>query len=331
MKKTILYIIISLFLAVCLFACGTSVDRSEEDKEKITIVTTIFPEYDWVMNILGDNPSGTEVVLLLDSGIDLHSFQPTADDILTISDCDLFICIGGESDEWVNDVLNETENTDMIVIRLLDALGDYAKEEEIVEGMQTEEHDHEDEDEHEEEETEYDEHVWLSPKKAVLLVNCISEAVQKIDAGNAGFYRENTRKYVDELNRLDARFREVVSDAPVKIVLFGDRFPFRYLTDDYGLDYYAAFVGCSAESEASFETITFLAKKVDEYSLPAVLTIEGKDHRIAETIVRNTLTKDRKILTMDSMQSTTSNDIENGTTYISVMEKNLNVLKEALN
>lgn len=319
--------------------------------DTMSIVTTIFPEYDWVMNVLGDNTSNAEVTMLLDNGVDLHSYQPTADDILKISTCDLFIYVGGESDEWVEDALLEATNKDMVVIDLLDVLGESVKEEEVVEGMQEEdEHDHDedsdhdedadhDEDtdhdeesghEHEEGEVEYDEHVWLSLKNASVLVQSIADALETIDPDNADTYKTNASTYIDSLNALDARYEEAVNSATYNTVLFGDRFPFRYLVDDYGLDYYAAFVGCSAETEASFETITFLSQKVDELGLPAVLTIEGNDHRIAETIVGNTSSGDQQILTMDSMQSTTSKDVENGASYLSIMEDNLDVLTKAL-
>ena len=323
--------------AGCFTACSVN-KVAAKTHDSINIVTTIFPEYDWIMNVLGTNPASADVTLLLDNGVDLHSFQPTADDILKVSTCDLFVYVGGEFDEWVDDVLKEAENKDMIVINLMDVLGDSVKEEEVVEGME-EEHDHDhDEDhdhdheehEHHHDEIEYDEHVWLSLRNASVLVESISDAMQKIDAGNAETYKANAASYIEKLKALDDEYKTVTEASSCKTLLFGDRFPFRYMVDDYGLDYYAAFVGCSAESEASFETITFLSKKVDELSLPAVLTIEGKNHRIAETIVENTETKDQVILTLDSMQSTTMNDIKNGTTYISVMESNLAVLKEAL-
>ena len=318
MKNRIIILLAAALTAVCLTACNSvsSVDSAQSNKLKI--VTTIFPEYDWVMNILGDNPAGAEVTMLLDNGVDLHSFQPTADDIMKISTCDVFIYVGGESDEWVEDALKEASNKDMAVINLLDVLGDSVKEEEIVEGMQ-------------EKETEYDEHVWLSLRNAAILTEDISEKIRDLDPDNVEVYENNTKAYIERLNGLDSQYKDVVSSSSVKTILFGDRFPFRYLTDDYGLTYYAAFVGCSAETEASFETITFLSNKVDELSLHAVMTIEGTDHRIAETIVDSTKSKDQKILTMDSMQSTTSKDVANGTTYYSVMENNLTVLKEALN
>lgn len=327
MKKYISILIAAIMMVSCLSACGTSTTAEAAGKDKIQIVTTIFPEYDWVKNILGENPAGAEVTMLLDNGVDLHSYQPTADDIMKISTCDMFIYVGGESDEWVEDALKEATNKNMSVINLLDVLGDSVKEEEVVEGMQGEE---EEEEEHEEEEAEYDEHVWLSLKNAAVLTEAVSKELQKIDASNAEVYKANADSYINKLNELDKKYQDAVSEAPVKTLVFGDRFPFRYLTDDYGISYYAAFVGCSAETEASFETITFLANKVDELSLHAVMTIEGQDHRIAETVVENTSGKDQKILTMDSMQSTTSKDVESGTSYYSVMEDNLSVLKEAL-
>ena len=342
MKKYIFALIAVLVMAVSITACNKNNENSSKksagDSKKLQIVTTIFPEYDWVMNILGKNPAGIEVTMLLDKGVDLHSFQPTMDDFVKISTCDMFIYVGGESDEWVEDALKGAENKNMIVVNLLEVLGDSVKEEEIVEGMQEEEHDHHhedgDEDDHdhdyEDEEKEYDEHVWLSLKNAIALTDHIAKELEKIDSENAEYYKTNTMAYTEKMKELDKKYQETVSASSVKTLLFGDRFPFRYMVDDYGLTYYAAFVGCSAESEASFETITFLSGKVDELSLRAVMTIEGADHRIAETIVKNTGSKDQKILSLDSMQSVTAKDVENGTTYLSIMEKNLDTLKEAL-
>lgn len=291
-------------------------------EEKIRIVTTIFPEYDWVREILGDKADSAEITMLLDNGVDLHSYQPTADDLIKLSDCDLFVYVGGESDGWVEDALKSAASKDRKVIHLLEILGDSVKEEETVEGMQEEEED--------QEEKEYDEHVWLSLKNAKTLVGAISAALQELDPGNKDTYATNAAAYIEKLSALDGEYQAAVDAATYKTLLFGDRFPFRYLVDDYGLSYYAAFAGCSAESEASFETVSFLARKVDEGKLPCVLTIEGKNHKIAETIVQNTAGKNQKILTMDSMQSTTSQDAARGRTYLSLMAKNLDVLKEAL-
>ena len=299
---------------------------SQSGSKPLKIVTTIFPEYDWVREILGDKADHAEVTMLLDNGVDLHSYQPTADDIIKISDCDLFIYVGGESDGWVEDTLKEAANKDMQVINLLDVLGEQVKEEEVVEGMEAEEEESEDEDE-----PEYDEHVWLSLKNTETLCNAITDTLEEIDPANKDAYAANAASYLEKLAALDGEYQTVVDHATRKTVLFGDRFPFRYLVDDYGLSYYAAFAGCSAETEASFETISFLAGKVDELGLPCVLTIEGAQHKIAETIVQNSAAKNQSILTLDSMQSTTSADAANGTTYLSVMESNLDVLKQALN
>ena len=331
--KKITALLLALFMLVgALAGCGKQNDTNKTDK--LSIVTTIFPEYDWVREILGDKADNAEITMLLDNGVDLHSYQPTADDIVKISDCDLFIYVGGESDGWVEDALRNAANRNMKVINLLEVLGDSVKTEEIVEGMQ-EEHEHEDAhahddaEEHEHEE-EADEHVWLSLKNAKMLVRVISKALQELDPDNKDIYAANADAYVKKLSALDADYQAAVDAASNKTILFGDRFPFRYLVDDYGLRYYAAFVGCSTETEAGFETISFLAKRVDEWKLPCVLTIEGAQHKIAETVVRNTTAKNQRVLTMDSMQSTTSKDVKNGTTYLSVMEKNLSVLKEAL-
>ena len=331
MKKTTALVLALLMMMTGLVGCGKKNDTDTADKtDKLKVVTTIFPEYDWVKEILGDKAGDAEITMLLDDGVDLHSYQPTADDIDKIADCDLFIYVGGESDDWVKDALKNSTNKDMKVINLLDVLKDSIKTEETKPGMEAEE-EHEDGEDDEHEEKEYDEHVWLSLKNAKPLVEKISEDVQELDPENKEIYASNTKAYVKKLSDLDDKYRETVDTAKRKTVLFGDRFPFRYLTDDYGLNYYAAFVGCSAETEASFKTVSFLAKKVDELKLPCVLTIEGNKHKIAETIVKNTAEKNRKVLTMDSMQSTTSKDVGNGATYLSIMEKNLSVLKKALN
>lgn len=349
MKKFISILVAAVMAASCLSACGqvnsaaleteqsvsdTNLSTSEESQsendnnktEKLKIVTTIFPEYDWVRQIAGDKVSDMDITMLLDNGVDMHSYQPTADDIMKISDCDLFIYVGGESDEWVNDALKEAVNKDMQVIDLLDVLGEQVKMEELVEGMQDAEH----EEEEEHEEKEYDEHVWLSLKNAETLCDAIAEALGNADPDNKAVYDTNKAAYIDQLVSLDNQYREVVDQASMKTLLFGDRFPFRYMVDDYGLSYYAAFAGCSAESEASFETISFLAKKIDELGLKYVMTIEKSDQKIAKTIIENTQNKDQSILTLDSMQSTTSADVANGMTYLSIMEGNLNILKEAL-
>lgn len=320
--KKILALLLALWIpAAVLSGCVPQDDSAASNK--LNIVTTIFPAYDWVREILGDETDRAEITMLLDSGVDLHSYQPTVDDIVKISDCDLFLYVGGESDGWVDDALKNAPNKERKVIRLLDVLGDSAKAEETVAGMQEEEHDHE-------EEAEYDEHIWLSLKNAQVLVAAISEALQESDPARKDTYAANAAAYVEKLSALDGEYRAAVDNGKYKTLLFGDRFPFRYLADDYGLDYYAAFPGCSAETEASFETVSFLAGKMDALGLPCVLTIESTQHKIAETIVQNTAQKNQQILTMDSMQAVTANDAASGVSYLSIMEKNLSVLKKAL-
>ena len=332
MKKYISILLAAVMAVCCLSACGqnnsnTNTQAKDNNDKQVKVVTTVFPEYDWVKEIAGDEVSNMDLTMLLDNGVDLHSYQPTADDIMKISDCDLFIYVGGESDAWVEDALKEAVNKDMKVINLLDVLGSSVKEEEVVEGMEAEE---EEEKDGAEEEPEYDEHVWLSLRNAKVLCKAIADDLAEIDTENANTYQENEKAYADKLDELDKKYQETVDSASQKTLLFGDRFPFRYMVDDYGLNYYAAFVGCSAETEASFETITFLAGKTDELGLKNIMTIEKSDQKIAKTIIENTKEKNQGILTLDSMQSTTSDDVKKGATYFSIMENNLNVLQEAL-
>ena len=322
MKRTITILLAAVLLLGLLAGCSASAGG-----EKLSIVTTIFPEYDWVMNILGDQADQADVTLLLDNGTDLHSYQPTADDIITIATCDVFIYVGGESDAWVDDALKEATNPDMVVIDLMDVLGDAAKEEEIVEGMQGEEEESEAE---EGEGPEYDEHVWLSLKNAQIIVNAITEKLAAVDPENADAYRTNADAYCEKLAALDAQYAEAVAAGTQDTILVPDRFPFRYLTDDYDLNYYAAFVGCSAETEASFETLVFLSEKLDALQLPAVIVTESSDQKLAKTVIAQGETQSAEILVLDSMQSVAAQDVENGTTYLGIMEQNLSVLKQAL-
>ncbi len=319
MKKLLCLCLILFLLSGCLSSCGKPAAQEAPHEDSLLIVASIFPEYDWLRVILGDD-SEAELIWLADNGVDLHSFQPTAEDIRRIADCDLFVCVGGESDQWVEEALREATNPDMQVLRLLELLGDAVREEERSEGMQ----------DSGEEETAPDEHVWLSLRNASLCCGAFAETLSALDPENASIYTANAAAYQEELEELDRQYQEAVGQGSVKTLLFGDRFPFLYLTEDYDLDYYAAFAGCAAETEASFGTITFLAGKVDELSLPCVLTIEGSVHRIAETIVENTERKDLPILTLNSLQSVTREDMENGDSYLSLMQDNLEVLRQAL-
>lgn len=327
------------------------------NSNKISIVCTSFPQYDWVKNILGEEAERFDVTLLLDNGVDMHSYQPTVKDIATAGSSDLFIYVGGESDTWVADALKEAKNKDLKAINLMETLGNSIKEEEIIEGMQEEReflgHSHErsskekqeqtQKENHEnsqkingqkeavDEEPEYDEHIWLSIRNVEIMVKNIEKAIEQLDSDNAKVYQTNAENYIKKLNTLDKQYANTIQNAKYKAVLFGDRFPFRYMADDYDLKYYAAFAGCSAETMAGFETVTFLAKKADELQLPVILTIENSDGRIAEAIKSNTTKKNQKILTMNSLQSVTKEQLADGITYLQVMQENLSVLSEALN
>lgn len=319
-----IFFLMTAAIALLSFSSCKSKNQTENisQNSKKLIVCTIFPQYDWCREILGSKADSFNLVLLLDKGTDLHSFQPTFADIAKVSSSDLFVYIGGESDNWVSDALKEAKNKNLAALNLMETLGNDVKEEELVEGMQGESK--------EDDETEYDEHIWLSLKNAKKLTSALCAEIQKLDPQNANLYAENAKNYIAKLDLLDKNYEEAVSSSAEKTILVADRFPFRYLADDYGLKYYAAFLGCSAESEASFETIIFLAKKVDELSLGAVLTIENSDKKIARTIVENSKSKSAKILELDSLQSVTGKDIKNGKTYLSTMEENLKVLKDAL-
>ena len=327
------------------------------NSNKISIVCTTFPQYDWVKNILGEEAERFNVTLLLDNGVDMHSYQPAVKDIATAGSSDLFIYVGGESDAWVEDALKEAKNKDLKAINLMETLDNFVKEEEVVEGMQEEReslgHSHEksskekqeqtQKESHEnsqeingqkeaaDEEPEYDEHIWLSIRNAEIMVKNIEKAIEQLDSDNAKVYQTNAENYIKKLDTLDKQYANTIQNAKYKAILFGDRFPFRYMADDYDLKYYAAFAGCSAETMAGFETVTFLAKKADELRLPVILTIENSDGRIAEAVKSNTTKKNQKILAMNSLQSVTKEQIADGITYLQVMQENLSVLSEALN
>lgn len=327
------------------------------NSKKISIVCTTFPQYDWVKNILGKEAECFNVTLLLDNGVDMHSYQPTVKDIAIAGSADLFIYVGGESDTWVADALKEAKNKDLKAINLMDALGNSVKEEEIVEGMQEKKgflgHSHEESSKEDSEKSqkknhkkpqkeqgqketvdekpEYDEHIWLSVRNAEIMVKNIEKAIEQLDSDNAKVYQTNTENYIKKLNTLDRQYAKTIQNAKYKAILFGDRFPFRYMADDYDLKYYAAFVGCSAETMAGFETVTFLANKADELKLPVILTIENSDGRIADAIKSNTTKKNQRIMAMNSLQSVTKEQLADGITYLQVMQENLSVLWEALN
>lgn len=330
MKHRITALILTLILLSALFtACAAdgstnATTRPDVKAKELSVVATIFPAYDWARQIIGENSDHIALTLLLDKGTDFHNYQPTVEDIYKISTCDLFLYVGGESDSWVPDALAQASNKDVRVVCLLDALGSAAKEEEALEGMEAEE-------EEEEDGPAYDEHVWLSLRNARTLCAAVCEALKAKDPACAESFRTNFAAYDGALAELEGRYAKAMEAPARKTLLFADRFPFRYLAEDYGLNCYAAFSGCSAETEASFETVNFLVNKVDELELPCVMKLEGSDTRLAETVILNAKTQDIQILELNSLQSVTSKMVDEGVSYLGVMESNLAVLQQALN
>jgi zinc transport system substrate-binding protein len=315
--------IISVLLSAALIGC--SAPKSKNNDGRLNIVCTNFSEYDWTREIIGDTDSA-DVTYLLESGMDIHNYQPDAEDIMTISSCDMFIYVGGESENWVSDALSNKTNKDMKIVKLFDAVNGNIKLEEHKEGMEEEEEEHD----HDEDEPEYDEHIWLSVKNAEIICNDICNKLCELDSTNADKYKANLSAYTSKLQALDNDYTEMAENAKVKTLLFGDRFPFRYLVEDYGLDYYAAFKGCSAETEASFETIANLAEKLDEFDLDTVFIIENSSDAIAKSIINSSGNKKASIEKLNSLQSVTSDDIKHGASYISLMNDNLETLKKVL-
>lgn len=327
-------------------------DSVEKDGDAASVVTNTFPAYDWVKNIT--EGTDVEVTNLTDNGVSLHNYEPSAQDIEKIAKSNLFLYVGGESDEWAPDAAKQAPKAK--VLNMLEILGDAVKEEEVKEGMEhdhehedgdedhdhdhdnDEDHEHEDADhddhdhdhehDHEHEEIEYDEHVWLSVKNAKTISKAIADALCEIDAKNADTFKKNYEAYAAKLDALQNDFDEMRKAAKQDTILVADRFPFRYLVSDLDLDYFAAFVGCSAESEASFETISFLAQKVDELNLKHIIKLAGSDGKIADTVKNSSKAKDQDIIEMTSMENASSND---GKTYIDYMQMNLDALKKALN
>lgn len=318
-----------LLILCCLTACSGQNDSDEPKPKQIVCIS--FPEYDWTRNLLGENPAGMEILLLINNGVDVHSYQPTVEDVAAISDCDLLVCSGGVSEQWVRDAWENNKRGAMV--DMMQTLSSQLVQEELVEGMTPEsgEHAHEHETEHEHaEDMEFDEHVWLSLRNAQTVCQAITEQLCTLDAANEEEYRGNLSAYQQKLSELDTRYTEVFSAAPLHTILVADRFPFRYLVQDYTLDYYAAFAGCSAETDASFETVLFLADKLSALDLPCVLVLTGSDARIADAVLANSRDADREVLAVDPLQSVRQSQIDEGFDYLSAMEHNLAAIAKAL-
>ena len=313
MKKR--FFIILSALALLLSGCA-----QPQSHKKLQVVAAIFPEYDWVRQIVGDDDS-VELTLLVDDGVDPHSFQPAVSDMVTAANCDLLIYGGGESDQWLTKLEATNPNRETLV--LLPLLGAQAHQEEVVEGMEAHEEDEPEGD------AEMDEHVWLSLRNASLFCQAITDALCRLNPGKADTYRANLAAYQQQLDALDKDYRSAIDASPNRTIVVCDRFPFRYLVEDYGLSYYAAFPGCSAETGASFETVVFLSDKVKELGLNALLVTESSDGRMAKTVAQNAGSPDMPVLTLNSMQSV-SGESAKSLDYLTVMSENLRVLKQAL-
>ena len=316
-----------------------STDKPTEGK-KLQIVTTNFPSYDFARAITKE---GADVTMLVKPGAETHSFEPSPQDIITIQNADLFIYTGGDSDEWVDGILESVQNKNFHVFKMMDAVN--LIEEETVEGMQEEEHEHADADhaneeadhdhekadqaeEHEEEGPEMDEHVWTSPKNAITIVEKLEETLSGLDESHKDSFKANSESYVKELEELDKSFKEVVDSGKRKEIIVADRFPFAYFCKEYGLSYFAAFPGCSTDTQPSAATIAFLTDKVKEDKIPVVFHIEMGNEDMVNAISKDT---GAKKLLLNSVHNVTDSDFKAGKTYVDLMKPNVEALKEALN
>lgn len=322
--KRILSFILICCLCLSLAACGTAPEQTEDGK--LTIVTTIFPEYDWLRNLTAGS-DGVEVQLLIDKGVDLHSYQPSVRDIVTISTCDVFIYTGGASDVWVKDALDTAMNEDMTVIDLMEVLEQHRE----LCAEDDHDHEHDGHDEHDDHEHTADEHIWLSLVNAGLVCHALTEQLQVLDSDNSALYAENYLRYSAEIAALHEQYAETVAAAKYEDIVFADRFPFTYMMEDYGLHHHAAYEGCSAETEVGFETFALLADTVDALGVDHVVVIDDSDLRIAKTVIASSDDQGRGICTMQSMQAVSRKQIDDGITYLDIMEQNLAVLQQVLN
>ena len=325
-KRTGLRIIAALMICFLLLPAAVGCGKQAKN-ERLTVVCTVFPLYDWARQICLS--SDAELILLTDGGTDLHSYQPTAEDMIQIATCDLLIMVGGASDAWVEEALAAHPSEQRSVCRLSEVedmtLRQISEESLLCEENCTDEH-HDHDHGHET----ADEHLWLSLKNAKISCEEIARQLKKLDETNQETYQRNLEAYHAELDALDKAYAQAVSSQITPSVVFADRFPFVYLMEDYGVRYAAAFRGCTTDTDADFDTVLRLASRVDEWGLTYVLTTEKPTQGLAEQICANTKSKNQKILAMHSLQSVTRRQMEEGMTYLNVMEQNLEILKIVL-
>ena len=314
MRKTFFYLIAASVLAA-LVSCTR---QKPAESSKIKVSCTTFPNYDWTREITRGIP-GIDLKLIVSDGTDLHSFQPSVDDMVTIQTADILVFTGGESDEWVLDATKNPMNRNLVSVNLMSHLSDRLQEEESEindDGC---------------EDAENDEHIWLSLKNAQASCRIICTALCEKDPANKDTYEQNTRSYLEKLSVLDKDYANVISGSRKKTIVFADRFPFKYLASDYGISHFAAFKGCAAETEASFQTITVLAQKLNELDLNCIVKIEGSSDSLSKTVLKTAGRPDGRILVLDSIQSVTRKQIDAGYSYLGAMESNLKVIQDALN
>lgn len=309
--------IVALLTALCLVHSLAACSGGIKEKSRLHIISTVFPSYDFSRQIT-NGIDGAEVTMLIPPGTEPHAFEPSVQDMAQIRECDLFIYLGGESDQWVEELIATFDDGEINTIRMVDCVT--LLDEETVEGMQTDHHDevsaH----------GEKDEHVWTSPVNAISICEKIKNNLISIDSANAEKYASNFESYKNELTALDNKFSDV-ADLDGTIIM-ADRFPFRYLAEEYSLRYYAAFPGCSTESDPSAATIAFLETKIKETGAKSVFYTEFSSQKVADTLCESTGVKK---LMLHSCHNVSKSDFENGATYVSLMEQNINNLSEALN
>lgn len=318
MKKIISFISICAII-LSLTGCATTNTKNE----KLNIVTTTFSTYDFVRQIAGDN---VNLICLLNPGEDTHSFEPTPQDIIKINNADLFIYVGGEMESWIE----KTKNSITLEENKMCSVMDFVTllEEKEIDGAEEHHHDEEHEEEHHEDEIEYNEHVWTSLDNSIKIINSISNTICSIDSKNKDIYESNAKSYIKEIEDLKKEIEEIVENASRKKLVFGDKMPMQYFIEEFGLEVSAAFSGCSTETEPSASTISYLVNVVKEEKIPVVLYIELSSGKVADIIAQETGVKAMRIQTLHNISK---EDFNNGETYVSLMRKNINVLKEALN
>lgn len=314
LKRKLLAVITAAATVLSLCACSSESGYSSSDSGKLKIISTVFPPYDLARQIAGDN---AEISILLPPGSEIHNYEPSAKDMIAIRNCDIFLYIGGENEQWAEKLINSNDTENVTAVKLIDYVPTLSEDED--------EHDHDHEHEHEHE---TDEHIWTSPKNAQLMLSAVYDAICKVDPSDKQTYTKNKDAYAKQLSDLDNAYRSAVDNAKNKTIVLADKFPFRYLAHEYGLEFNAAFAACSDESEPGVSTMIKLTKTIKENNIPAVYYLEFSSTKIADTLCDETgATK----LMLHSCHNVSKQDIENNVSYVDLMKQNLENLKLTLN